>query len=177
MPPILHKKLIVVGIMLLLTTIAGRQTGAATPVAPMLEMTADGRKFIKSQGKTSADIARTIPAKESIGLPIYPGAYFASHLDNVGSNGTLLAALNLVAEDSPAQIEAWYRKNLSDWSYSDTFALFYKGQGEINMGSLMEIPTITITDEADPALQGFDLMFYESQKIKSRIIIRYVPGK
>lgn len=177
MPSTLPKKLMVVGIVLVLTTISGRETVAATPVAPMLELTADGRKFIKSQGKTPEDSAATIPAKESIGLPIYPGAYFVSHLKNVGSNDTLLAALNLVAEDPPEQIEAWYRKNLSDWSYSDTFALFYKGQGKIDMGSLMEMPTITITDEADPALQGFDLMFYESQKIKSRIIIRYVPGK
>ncbi|MDA3785552.1 MAG: hypothetical protein PF568_01445 [Deltaproteobacteria bacterium] len=73
MPPTLHKKLMVVGILLLLTTIAGRQTGAATPVTPMLEMTADGCKVIKSQGKTLADIAGTIPAKESIGITSMAG--------------------------------------------------------------------------------------------------------
>lgn len=145
----------------------------AEPVAPLLEMTEQGLKLVKAQGKTLNDVEAEIPSRENISLPIYPEAYFASHVEGAeGSSTTMLPAVNLVATDPPEKVKEWYRKNLDGWTFNPTYELFHPEGATVDMASLMEIPTIAVMAEDDP---GFDLMFYKAQAVKSRIIIRYDP--
>ena len=145
----------------------------AEPVAPLLELTDQGLKLVKSQGKTVEDIKREIPSRALIGLPVYPASYFASHMEGAeSSSGKMLPALNLVSPDPLERVKEWYSNNLDGWSFNQTYDLFHPEGVTVDMASLMEIPTIAVMTEDDP---GFDLMFYKAQSIRSRIIIRYEP--
>jgi hypothetical protein len=163
-------------LILLMIALAVGQTVSAEPVAPLLKMTGEGLKMIKSQGKTLEDVAEAIPTKASVSLPVYPGAYFASSVENVHQEGSArkLSAVSIVSTAPPEKIKAWYRENLIGWTYDDMFDLFHEGRGKVDMGNLMGMQTITVTAEDDP---GFDLMFYKAQGIKSRIVIRYEPKR
>lgn len=160
---------------ILLFTCCGIQAAGAEPVAPLLEMTDQGLKIVKSQGKTLADVEKEVPAKANIGIPVYPAAYYATHVEG-SRNGSrpMLPSVSLVSEDSPETIKTWYRNNLGGWKYDETFALFHDGMGQADMESLMSIKTQTVSIMAEDE-PGFDLMFYHADHIKSRIIIRYKP--
>lgn len=146
----------------------------AEPVAPMLKLNEGGLEIMKAQGKSPADMKKAVPSKASVGLPVYPGAFFASSTEG-GKSGSvrMLPAVNLVSTDAPKVIKTWYAKHLAqDWTYDRRFDLFHKGKGKVGMGDLMSMPTITVLAEDEP---GFDLMFFDTRGIKSRIIIRYTP--
>jgi hypothetical protein len=138
----------------------------AEPVAPLLKLNERGLEVMKAEGKTLADMEKAVPTKASVGIPIYPGAFLASS----SSSSTMLSAVNLVSSDSPETIKAWYEKNLTDWTYDPKFRLFHDGKGKVDWSSLMDMQTIEIVADEEP---GLDLMFYETPKLKSRIIIRY----
>lgn len=162
-------------IAILLFTCCVIQAAGAEPVAPLLEMTDQGLKMVKSQGKTLADVEKEIPAKASIGIPVYPNTYYATHVRGRqnGAN-SMLPSISLVSGDSPEMIETWYRNNLDGWKYDETYVLFHDGKGQADMESLMSIKTQTVSIMAEDE-PGFDLMFYHADHIKSRIIIRYKP--
>lgn len=171
----IDKKSICIGIVFFLVTCAGIQTAGAEPAAPLLELTDQGMQMVKNQGKTLADVENNIPTKASIGIPIYPEAFYATHVEGTQEGSyPMLPSINLVSSDSPETITAWYRDNLAGWQYDETFVLFHDAEGEADMDSLMsvETQTVSIMAEDDP---GLDLMFYKTDDVKSRIIIRYKP--
>ncbi len=169
------RKTIHIFIAILLFTCCVIQTAGAEPVAPLLEMTDQGLKMVKSQGKTLADVEKEIPAKASIGIPVYPATYYATHVKASESGSRpMLPSVSLVSGDSPEKIKTWYQNNLDGWKYDETFALFHDGKGQADMESLMSINTQTVSIMAEDE-PGFDLMFYHADNVKSRIIIRYKP--
>ena len=143
----------------------------AEPAAPMAPLKKEGMDLMKMQGKTMTDVEQEIPDKQEVGVPIYPGAMYVSHMDT--GSGDMLPSLNLVASDPPERVRAWYRGTLEGWSYSDTFQLFYKGEGEISLSDLMQTESVNVSAEEGQAL---DLMFSDVPDVKSRIQITYTPA-
>ena len=153
--------------------LAGHEKAFSEPVATLLEMKQAGHQLATNRGKNLEDMKKEIPSRERVGLPVYPGVFFASSVKGSDSGSVkMLPAVNLVATDPPEKIVAWYREHLDGWSYDERFELFFEGEGKVDIESLMSKPTITVMAEDDP---GLDLMLYDTTGIRSRIILRYEP--
>lgn len=140
------------------------------PLAPMPKMTAEGRELMKSQGKTMADVEKEIPTKSEVGVPVYPGALYATHVSAAAEG--MLPSVSLVSDDPPEQVNAWYRKNLNGYAFHDQFDLFYEApDGEtLSMSELTSVPTVSVMEEDG---QSMGLMFSVVPNVKTRIIISY----
>ena len=147
---------------------------SAEPVAPLSKYSKEGMKLIAQQNKTLKDLEKEIPSQAQVGIPVYPGATFAS---TVGSeDGDLPPTVNLIANDPPGKVKEWYRQNLSGWNYSEKLDLFYDGQTEPTFKDLFagKYQTVGVMEEDG---KGLDLMFLDIPEVKSRIQIVYKPKK
>lgn len=147
---------------------------SAEPVAPLSKYSKDGMKLIKQQNKSLEDLKKDIPSKEKVGIPIYPGATFASAIE--GSEGGLPPSVNLISNDPPEKVRKWYENNLEGWNYSEKLDLFYEGQKEPEISELFEgkYQTVSVMKEEG---EGIDLMFLDVPDVKTRIQIVYKPKK
>jgi hypothetical protein len=96
-----------------------------------------------------------IPDKEAVAVPAYPGAYVvacmgASTMEANGEKSATLPALTLATEDDQAKVTAFYKKELADWSYKnsyDMFDIFWTGPEEFNNMDITQsavTPNVTI---------------------------------
>lgn len=142
----------------------------AEPVAPIAQLNDSGKAMLELQGKTEKDLVNSIPSKEGVGVPIYPGAMFLSALS--GSEG-MLPGLNLVSEEPLEKVKMWYEKHLEGWSYSDMMMLYHEGTGKLSFADAMKTPTVNVI-ALEP--DAFDLMIFDVPNGKTRIQITYRPA-
>ncbi|MFO8048024.1 MAG: hypothetical protein R6U29_03230 [Desulfosudaceae bacterium] len=148
-------------------------TGAwSEPLAPMPEMTEEGRQMLQSQGKTLADVEKKIPSRAEVGVPVYPGARYATHVEPAREG--MLPSVSLISDDPPDQVKEWYGRNLPGYAHNEMFDLFYQGPPgqDLSFKELTSTPTVTVTEEDGESL---DLMFSRVPHVKTRVIISYRP--
>jgi len=170
---ILNKNCIACGAVLFVFVMLSFQAPAqAAPVAPYGKMNAEGIQLTKKAGLTQKDLFSAIPDKKTVGLPIYPGAIFASSLEPGTEGG--LPTLNLVSNDPPAKVRQWYADKMKDWIYNAEFNIFYDGTGKLTIQRLLQggMQTIGILEETG---QTVDLLYLDVPNVKSRIQIVYRP--
>ena len=165
------RNFLVLLVSLSLLLVAGSMV-SAEPVAPLSNYSKKGMGLIRQQNKTLDDLKKEIPSRETVGIPIYPGATFASSLSGQG----LPPTVNLISNDPPDQVKAWYMKNLDGWGYSQMLNLFYDGRTEPKLAKLFagKYQTVAIMEEEGKAL---DLMLLDVPNVKTRIQIVYKPKK
>jgi len=85
---------------------------------------------------SSGAIAAELPAAdaaliEKAGVPLYPGATFATGNEDTG--------FRFATAEAPETVRNWYRKKLAGWSLFDKFDswILYDGEAGASMGDLM----------------------------------------
>ncbi len=120
--------------------------------------------FIIPEGLESADrylsqqerVKSLIPKKEEVNVSPYPGAVvFLVHTTDelkqvTGKAG--LAEIKIIVTDPLEDVVEFYNEQLPDWSYNETFSIFWEGKGDFSISKLMEgMPHISIV-EASPVV-------------------------
>lgn len=137
---------------------------SAEPVAPL----PDFNDASKDMGLDPSKVRDSIPTKASVGVPIYPGAFYLSVFPIEGMYPTV----NLVTEDSLEDVREWYEKNLDGWTYDEMFELFAEGDSGFDFTKMGSMQTITLLKQDVVAM---DMMFYDLPEITTRIQISYKP--
>lgn len=91
----------------------------AGPIAPMLPLNDFGKKSYAAEGKTVADAEKELPTAEEVGIPAYPG----SRVGMSGESNGVLSMVQLLSQDSPDKVIAWYKEHLDGWLYAPNLAV------------------------------------------------------
>lgn len=123
----------------------------------------------------------TVPSKEVVGLPVYPGAFIVALMDGGPmevNDDTLmmLPSITMATVDDQAKVVSFYKEQLKDWKYKnsfDMFDIFWDGPDEFNnldMTQGMTIPNIVVfgATEGEPNFMP---------EAKTAITIVYKPKK
>ena len=97
---------------------------AQTPCAPWI-------KLSKSAPKNLTNRSYTVPTKDEVGIPIYPGSYLTSltapRTDTLKYEKAVLPFINLVTKDQSSKVISFYNSKLAKadgWNYSDEYKTF-----------------------------------------------------
>jgi hypothetical protein len=123
----------------------------------------------------------TVPSKEEVGLPAYPGAFIVALMDAqemVMNDDTVmtLPSITLAAVDEQAKVVDFYKEHLKDWKYKNSFGMFdifWLGPDDFNnmdMNQGMTIPNLVVFESTD----GEPNFMPEA---KTAITIVYKPNK
>ena len=97
----------------------------------------------------------TVPDKDEVGLPAYPGAFIVALMDGgpmVVNDDTLimLPSMTMATVDDQAKVVSFYKEKMKDWKYKnsfDMFDIFWDGPDDFNnmdMTQGMTIPNIVV---------------------------------
>ena len=87
---------------------------SAEPIAQLAPLNSFGKQAFAAQGKTEEDVRNDIPSTEMIGLPAFPGSYFAGAGGD--GEGDSIVTLMLMSKADPAEVVSWYQRKLgSGW--------------------------------------------------------------
>ena len=144
---------------------------AQTPCAPWI-------KLSKSAPKNLTSRSYTIPTKDEVGIPIYPGSFLTSlsapRADTLKFENSILPFINLVTKDQPSKVISFYKSKLTKadgWNYSEEYKTFVQGDVASAMSGF--VPAVGIRDETG---NSFDLVHANERlkgKLKTRIQIFY----
>jgi hypothetical protein len=120
-----------------------------------------------------------VPTEETVGIPAYPGAFIVALVDSGSMEANdekikTLPVLTLATEDEQIKVTAFYKEQLKDWKYKnsfDMFDIFWRGPDEFNNFDItqsMIIPNITILAAG---AGEWDFM----PTAKTKIIVVYKP--
>jgi hypothetical protein len=102
----------------------------------------------------------TVPSKEKVGIPAYPGAFIVALMDSgpmeVNDDTIMtLPSITLATEDEQAKVVSFYKEKLKEWKYKnsfDMFDIFWDGPDEFNnmdMTQGMTIPNLVVFGSTD----------------------------
>jgi hypothetical protein len=138
----------------------------ADPVGELPPMSDTGKQMLESQGKSIQDIKETIPAKERVGIPIFPNALYCSEMSMDGMLPTLIMA----SDASMATVSDWYMQQ-DGLNWSEQWSMFYVGDKYV----MMKSETVMLQDiSEDPQANACGLMF-EMAGMKTQLSISYKP--
>lgn len=141
-------------------------SASADPVGDLLEFSHVGEQMMASQGKGHADIKKEIPTKQTVGLPVYPGAFYTGAMAGEG----MLPTIVMASGDPIETIKEWYA-NQDGLSYEDTFQTFYVGEKYL----MMQSEAVFLQDiSKDPSVSVGGLVF-NMDGMKTQISISYIP--
>ena len=153
----------------------------AAPYASLMPLNAKGKQMMKASGKTDAQRAIEAPDKDEINIPAYPGSF----LGMTGGTKGHWSSLQLISNDSPGKIIAWYKSKLGKkWQFSPSLAIEQAGQvgvfietnkPEVDGVDLMKFRAITIAKVEKPGDLGFAAMFGDLSNAKAVINIQLKP--
>jgi len=153
----------------------GSISAFAEPIAQPFKMNKKGIDLIKRTGKDPEKVRqeklKEIPSKDSWHLPVYPGSKFVSRMKG---NDAMFPSINLISDDPPEEVKAWYNEHLKDWSYDETYQFFHETRGELDMAKMYTTQTVNVMETSTEAI---DLMFADEPNLKTRIQIMYDPAK
>lgn len=121
-----------------------------------------------------------IPSKETVGVPAYPGAKIAMFMpaSTMTANENKIETfpvITLGSTDSQDKIVAFYKENLKDWKYKNSFSMFdifWQGPDDFNNMD-MEQAAVTIHVVIFEATIPLELM----PETKTQIQINYKTDK
>ncbi len=170
----MKKKSAFLGIILILSVFTV-QSIAQSPFAPWAKLSTDAPKNISGR-------KFSVPTKDEVGIPPYPGAFISSvsapSTDTIKYKQEVLPFVNLVTSDIPSNVIAFYKRNFTKakgWNYSEEFRTFVKG--DLESAGTGFVPSVAIRDESG---DNYDLVYVDSSvksKLKTRIVITYKPTK
>jgi hypothetical protein len=97
--------------------------------------------LVITAGVQAADLSATgAQVIQSAGVKIYPDADFIEGNQDIG--------FRFATKKSPAEVRAWYKKQLSGWSLHDKFGgwVIYNGKPGVTMGELMSINHVSVKE-------------------------------
>lgn len=123
----------------------------------------------------------TVPSKEEVGIPAYPGAFIVALMEAqamVMNDDTIMAlpSITLATEDEQSKVVSFYKEKLKEWKYKNSFGMFdifWIGPDDFNnmdMNQGMTIPNIAVFEstEGEPNFMP---------EAKTAITIVYNPEK
>lgn len=153
----------------------------AEPIAKLAPLNSLGKQAFAAEGKTEADAQKDIPSKAMVGLPAYPGAYFAG----AGGDEESLSSVSLMSKDSADAVVSWYQKNLgSGWQNVpdlatkelNEVAVFIKSNKKnISAMDSLKYQQIRISKVEKPTDTGFAAMMFDVTGIKAMINMTIKP--
>ena len=139
----------------------------AEPAGEMLPLTEMGESILAMSGASIEDQAAKIPSKETVGLPIYPGAYYTATFGGEG----MLPSVIMASVDPMDKVKAWYESQ-EGLTWNEMFGLFYVGE-EYEM---MVTESVFLQDiSADPSNSTGGLGGFDMSGMKTQITISYEP--
>jgi hypothetical protein len=142
-------------------------TTVAEPAGEMLPLTEMGESLLAMSGASIEDHAAKIPSKETVGLPIYPGAYYTATFEGEG----MLPSVIMASADPMDKVKGWYESQ-EGLTWSDMFGLFYAG----DKYEMMVTESVFLQDiSADPSNSTGGLGGFDMSGMKTQITISYEP--
>jgi len=138
----------------------------ADPIGKVPELNHSGAQILAASGKSHADIVSEVPSRETVGLPVYPGALYTG---SVTADG-MLPSVIMVSGDSVETVKEWYLGQ-AGLSYSETSDIFYVGD-EYKM---MESESVMLQDISDDPQASFSGMAFDMEGMKTQFTISYKP--
>ena len=142
--------------------------------APWAKLSKDAPKEISGRNYS-------VPSKEQVDIPVYPGAVISSvsapSADTIKYKQEVLPFINLVTSDLLSNVVNFYKRNLTKdkgWNYSEEYKTFVKGSPGSSLTGF--VPSVAIRDESG---ENFDLIYVDpgvKSKLKTRIVITYKPS-
>ena len=153
-----------VGILVIFTLVSW--SAFAEPVGALAELNPMGEQMLTSHGKSAADIEQEIPSRQTVGLPVYPGAVYTGAMEGTG----ILPSIIMASADPVEKIREWYA-NQPGFSYHDQLRLFYIGDEYV----MMESESVYLQDISEnPSASTGGLMF-NMAGMKTQFTISYKP--
>jgi len=138
----------------------------AEPVGDLLPFTEMGEALFAMSGKTVDAVRATIPSRETVGLPIYPGAVYTAQYSGSGMPGVIMAS-----SDPMEEVKAWYASQ-EGLTWDDTFELFYVGDSY----EMMATESVFLQDiSEDPTQSTGGLGGFDMTGMKTQITIAHKP--
>jgi len=139
----------------------------AEPVGDLLPLTETGVAIYAMSGKTVDDVRGTIPSRETVGLPVYPGAFYTSRFDGEG----MLPWVIMASSDPVEIVKAWYADQ-EGLTWNDMFELFHAG----DTYEMMAVDSVLLQDISDdPSQSTGGLAGFDMSGMKTQITIAYTP--
>ena len=165
----------------ILSTLIYSGSSFAEPIAQLAPLNAFGKQSFAAEGKTEAQVRQDIPSKEMVGLPAYPGSYFAGAMGDEDA----ISTVTLMSKASPEEVVAWYSKTLGgEWQNMPEFAseqlgevaVFIKSsKKKISVMDTFKLQQIRISRVEKPEDTGFAAMIFDVSGIKSMINMTIKP--
>lgn len=151
-------------------------TTSAEPLAPLGKYSKKGLMALElNKDMTIEDVRKTIPSKERVGIPVYPGAIFVSAFAGAEGFEGIPPFVNLISNDPPEKVKAWYAKNLSGWTYDDKWLqVFHDGPDGAGVEDLTSGKYQQVRVEEEYGGSS-DLMYMDEPDVKTLIVIQYKP--
>jgi len=153
----------------------------ADPYASLMPLNAQGKKMMQASGKTDAQRAKEAPAKDEIEIPAYPESF----LSTTGGTKGHWSSVQLISNDSPDKIIAWYKSKLGKkWQFSPSLAIEQAGQvgvfietnkHKVDGFDLMKFRAIIIAKVEKPGDLGFAATLGDLPNAKAVINIQLKP--
>jgi len=139
----------------------------AEPVGDLLPFTETGEALFAMSGKTVDEVRATIPSRETVGLPVYPGAVYTAQFTGEG----MLPSVIMASADPLDEVKAWYAGQ-EGLTWNDMFELFYVGDSY----EMMATESVFLQDiSEDPTQSTGGLAGFDMTGMKTQITIAYKP--
>jgi hypothetical protein len=139
---------------------------AAEPVASLPMFNHVGEQLMASGNRTRDDVARDIPSREEVGLPVYAGVFYSGTIQAE----QMMPAIVLASGDPIETVMAWYESQ-SGLGYNDEFAVFYVGDEYV----MKESESIYLQDISENPSGSVGGMVFDMDGMKTQITISYKP--
>jgi len=157
-------KIISVSTLLSLTFAAG--LAVADPIGDLPEFNEGGEQILGAHGRSREDLKKEIPSRATVGLPVYPGAFYTGKMEAEG----MLPTVIMVSGDPIAKVQEWYASQ-EGLSYHDTYATFYVGDDYV----MMESETVFLQDISGDPSASFSGLAFDMEGMKTQFSISYKP--
>jgi len=139
----------------------------AEPVGELLPLTERAEALFAMSGKTVEEVRATIPSRETVGLPVYPGAAYTAQFTGEG----MLPSVIMASADPLDEVKAWYASQ-EGLTWDDMFGLFYVG----DTYKMMATESVFLQDiSEDPSQSTGGLAGFDMTGMKTQITIAYKP--
>ena len=139
---------------------------AADPVASLPMFNHVGEQLMISGNRTREDVARDIPSREEVGLPVYAGVFYSGTIQAEQMMPTIV----LASGDPVETVKAWY-EGQSGLGYNDEFSVFFAGD-EFVMNESESIYLQDISENPSASVGG---MVFDMDGMKTQVTISYKP--
>jgi hypothetical protein len=157
---------VAIGLSALLLAALNTASVNAEPVGGLPDLNHVGSQMLESHGKTAADLLANVPSRETVGLPVFPGAFYTGTIEA----SEMMPTVVLASTEALAKVKAWYAGQ-PGFTYDDSFKLFYRGDEYV----MMQTESVYLQDISEnPTASAGGLMF-NMKGMKTQITISYQP--